>query len=113
MLTSTPPFLGATAQAIMSRRFLGPPQPIENARDGVPEDLSAAVMKSLAKELPDRWQTADEFADAIAGRQPAGEFPEKPDTPDPKPEKTRRNVLLIGVVIAIVIAGVTAAWMLA
>ena len=112
MLTSTPPFLGATAQAVMSRRFLGPPQPIENARDGVPPDLSAAVMKSLAKDLPDRWQTADEFADALLGKAAAGALPETVDPFEPETAKPRRNVLLNTMVIAVVIAGIIAAWII-
>jgi serine/threonine-protein kinase len=110
MITGTPPFLGATAQAIMSRRFLGPPPPLENAREGVPDDLSRAVMKSLAKNLDDRWQTADAFADALSGAVPRIEMPQC-EEPPVEARKSTRNPLMIAGIIAAVVVAVVAAWL--
>jgi serine/threonine-protein kinase len=110
MITGTPPFLGATAQAIMSRRFLGPPPPLEHARDGVPEDLSGAVMKSLAKNLDDRWQTADAFAAALSGATPVVEIPQL-DEAAPETTRSRRNPFIIAGAIAAVIVAIVAAWL--
>jgi serine/threonine-protein kinase len=110
MITGTPPFLGATAQAIMSRRFLGPPPPLEHAREGVPEDLSGAVMKSLAKNLDDRWQTADAFAAALTGAVPVVEIPQL-DQAAPETIRPRRNPLIIAGAIAAVIMAIVAAWL--
>ena len=108
MIAGTPPFLGATAQAIMSRRFLGPPPPLENARQGVPEQLSNTVMKSLAKELSDRWQTAEEFADALGGQTVLQAAVPEPEGSPGGSRKSSRNLLVgIGVgLLAITVAGV-------
>ena len=110
MITGTPPFLGATAQAIMSRRFLGPPPALENARDGVPEDLSRAVMKALAKNLDDRWQTADAFAAALSGAIPTVAIPQLEKAPAEVPEPKRNPMIIAGAIAAVIVA-VVAVWL--
>ncbi|HEX6573854.1 MAG TPA: serine/threonine-protein kinase [Gemmatimonadaceae bacterium] len=107
MLAGTPPFLGATAQAIMSRRFLGPPRPLDNTRDDIPAPLSDAIMKSLAKDVEDRWQTAEEFADALTENRPtpASSPPPAPAPPEVK-RYSRNNVFMItgGIALVAIIA---------
>ena len=65
MIAGIPPFVGPTAQVIISRRFAAPPPPMRELRDGVPEDLEYAVERALAKSPADRWATADEFGAAL------------------------------------------------
>ena len=65
MIAGIPPFVGPTAQVIISRRFAAPPPPIRELREGVPEDLEYAIEKALAKSPADRWATADEFGAAL------------------------------------------------
>jgi serine/threonine-protein kinase len=66
MLTGEPPFGGATVQAIVAKVLterLASPRVV---RDATPVSLELAVMKSLAKLPADRFQSAGQFADAIA-----------------------------------------------
>ena len=67
MIAGIPPFVGATAQAVMSRRFIAPPPPLHEARESVPSAVENAVMKALTRSAADRWQTASAFGDALSG----------------------------------------------
>ena len=71
MLAGEPPFKGPNPQATLMRRFMGPPRPL---RPLVPvaEHVEAAIMRALAKDPAERFATAGEFADALAGRPSAG-----------------------------------------
>lgn len=66
MIAGDPPFVGATAQSIMSRRFTAPPPALHCVRDEVPATVEAVVMKALARSPAKRWQTAEEFSEALA-----------------------------------------------
>lgn len=68
MIAGIPPFMGATAQAVMSRRFIAPPPPLHEARESVSPAVEGAVMKALTKSVADRWQRVEDFGDALAGR---------------------------------------------
>ena len=74
MLAGEPPFKGPTPQATMMRRFMGPPRPLR-PMVMIPEHVEAAILRSLAKEPGERFATAAEFADALAGRAPAPPAP--------------------------------------
>jgi predicted Ser/Thr protein kinase/tetratricopeptide (TPR) repeat protein len=65
MIAGIPPFVGPTAQVIISRRFAAPPPPLTEVRDNVPESVEDAIMKALAKSPADRWATVSEFGDAL------------------------------------------------
>ena len=65
MIAGIPPFVGATAQVVMSRRFVAPAPPLSETRDGVPAGVQHAVAKALARTPADRWQTATEFGAAL------------------------------------------------
>jgi TolB-like protein/Tfp pilus assembly protein PilF len=71
MLAGEPPFGGATAQAMIARRFTETARPLRTVRETVPEAVDQAVTKALAKAPADRFQTAAEFAKALeASAQP-------------------------------------------
>ena len=70
MLAGEPPFKGPNPQATLMRRFMGPPRPLRPMVT-IPEHVEAAIIRSLAKEPQDRFATAGEFAEALAGRAPA------------------------------------------
>jgi serine/threonine-protein kinase len=74
MLAGEPPFKGPNPQATLMRRFMGPPRPL---RPMVPvsEQVEAAIVRSLAKDPAERYATAAEFADALAGRETPGVKP--------------------------------------
>ena len=65
MIAGIPPFVGPTAQVIISRRFAAPPPPLSEVRDNVPISVEDAIMKALAKSPADRWATISEFGDAL------------------------------------------------
>ena len=69
MLAGEPPFKGPNPQATLMRRFMGPPRPLRPMVT-IPEHVEAAIVRALAKEPQDRFATAAEFADALAGKAP-------------------------------------------
>ena len=70
MLVGDPPFLGSTAQAIVAKVITEKPTPITASRDTVPPALAATVHRALAKLPADRFATAAELGEALAGRGP-------------------------------------------
>ncbi|MEO7137027.1 MAG: protein kinase [Gemmatimonadales bacterium] len=68
MLTGDPPFTGSTAQAIVARVLTETPRPILPQRHTIPPHVEAAVLTALEKLPADRFGTAAEFAEALAGR---------------------------------------------
>ena len=65
MIAGLPPFVGATPQAVMARRFVAPPPPLSEIRDSVPPPVERAVAKALARAPADRWQRIGQFGDAL------------------------------------------------
>ncbi|HEY9383882.1 MAG TPA: serine/threonine-protein kinase, partial [Gemmatimonadales bacterium] len=68
MLAGEPPHDGKTSQAIIAKVLTDRPRPIHLSRDTVPAHVEAAVDRALAKLPADRFHTAREFADALAGK---------------------------------------------
>jgi serine/threonine-protein kinase len=71
MLVGDPPHIGGSTQAVIAKVLTEKPTPVRNARETVPEHVAWAVERALAKVPADRWQTAHDFADALAGNAPA------------------------------------------
>jgi eukaryotic-like serine/threonine-protein kinase len=69
MLTGDPPFTGSTAQAVVARVLTETPRPILPQRHTIPPEVEAAVLTALEKLPADRFATAAEFAEALAGRR--------------------------------------------
>jgi Tol biopolymer transport system component/tRNA A-37 threonylcarbamoyl transferase component Bud32 len=69
MLTGDPPHTASTAQAIIARVITDTPRPVSASRPHVPPHVDVAVACALEKLPADRWHTAHEFADALAGRE--------------------------------------------
>ncbi|MEP7326040.1 MAG: protein kinase [Gemmatimonadota bacterium] len=67
MLAGDPPFTGSTAQAIVAKVMTDDPAPLRRHRKAVPEHVEAAVLTALEKLPADRWGSAREFAEALAG----------------------------------------------
>jgi serine/threonine protein kinase len=61
MLAGEPPFTGKTAQAVLSAHVIEQPVDLRERRRSVPPPLAEAVMRCLAKNPADRWQSADEL----------------------------------------------------
>jgi len=65
MLTGNPPHTGASAQQIIMKIVTEEAAPVTKLRKAVPQNVAAAVAKSLEKLPADRFATAKEFADAL------------------------------------------------
>jgi len=73
MLAGEPPFTGATGQAVIARLMTTEATPLAVLRPAVPQQVSQAVGRALAKVPADRFATAGDFAAALTaapGREP-------------------------------------------
>ena len=77
MLTGEPPFIGDTPVAVAYQHVREDPVPPSHKRAGISPELDAVVLKALAKNPENRYQTAAEMrADMV--RVHSGEKPEAP-----------------------------------
>jgi eukaryotic-like serine/threonine-protein kinase len=67
MLAGEPPFNGPNAMAIMARHLMEQPPSIRVVRNVVPEEIEQAIFIALNKAPVDRPQTAQQFAELLAG----------------------------------------------
>jgi len=103
MLTGEVPHTGKTAQAILARMLSESPTPIGELRDTVPDQVEAAVHRSLAKTPADRFKTAAEFATAIV----AGVVD---DHPNRRRAKRPSPVVWLAAIAAVVIVAAGLWW---
>ncbi|MBA3498237.1 MAG: serine/threonine protein kinase, partial [Gemmatimonadales bacterium] len=95
MLAGAPPFQGPN-RVVVSKHMAERPVPIERIRPDTPRTLAAAVMRALEKQPADRWQTGEEFRQAL-------------DQERPSPSAGRRQrTLLAGAAGAIVVLAAVA-----
>ena len=66
MLAGTPPFTGATAQAIQARKVVDSVPRLRTVRESVPEGLEVVIRTALARVPADRYATVADFAAALA-----------------------------------------------
>ena len=85
MLAGMPPFTGPNPRAIMARRLMQPPPSLAVIRPGLPPAVEPAILRALAHQPGDRFDTAADFAVTLCGR---GEEP--PPEPEPPPPARRR-----------------------
>jgi serine/threonine-protein kinase len=94
MLAGHPPFQGPH-RVVVSKHIAERPAPIERLRPETPAALAGAVMRALEKQPGERWQTGEEFRQAVMGERP---FVRRPPR--------RRLVALAGVAVALLVATV-------
>jgi serine/threonine-protein kinase len=78
MLTGSVPFSGDTPIEIAMKHLNEPPHPPSAIAPGIPADLDRIVLRALAKNPADRYETAEEF-DSDLARVEAG-LPIAPET---------------------------------
>ncbi len=66
MMSGERPFLGATPQAVMAKRFAEMPRPLRQIRSSIPESVERAVTKAMAIEPVGRYSSAAHFGQALA-----------------------------------------------
>ncbi|GAA2176481.1 Stk1 family PASTA domain-containing Ser/Thr kinase [Agrococcus versicolor] len=65
MLTGRPPFRGDTAVAVAYQHVSEPPVAPSTLRPGISPAMDSVVLKALTKRKEERFQSADEFRDAL------------------------------------------------
>ncbi len=70
MLLGQPPFTGATAHAIMTKQLNEPVPPPRQFNPAISEALEKILLKALAREPKDRYQTVLEVQNALQQLQP-------------------------------------------
>jgi serine/threonine-protein kinase len=94
MLAGEPPFTGPTPQAVIARRFGGPPPRLHVIRDGVPEVVERAIDHALAKTPADRFSTALQFSAALSA--PVDAFSQAASDPRVNRKRRQRRLLILG-----------------
>jgi eukaryotic-like serine/threonine-protein kinase len=107
MLAAEPPFVGATAQAIIARVMTEEPRSLTLQRKTVPPYVEAAVARALQKLPADRFASAAQFADALSQ---AGGAPAPSPTPVRRAGEPRRRWLALAPWGLAVLAAGIAAW---
>jgi eukaryotic-like serine/threonine-protein kinase len=67
MFAGEPPFTGPNSQAIVAKVLTEQPPPLRARRPSVPPAVESAILTALQKLPADRWGSAKEFGDALAG----------------------------------------------
>ena len=67
MLTGVPPFFGQNPVSVILKHIRESPPPMGEVNIAVPEQTQQIVLKLLAKEPVDRYQSADEVVQALNG----------------------------------------------
>src|SRR5260370_34828671 len=62
MISGRKPFTGASAQAVLSKRFTDPVPSIRAVYSSASEEVETALQKALSKEAAERYGTTMEFA---------------------------------------------------
>ena len=68
MLAGEPPFTGPSAAAVIAQRFTKTAPSVIVKVGNVPRSIDAAIRMAMAREPGDRFQSAAEFAVALAGK---------------------------------------------
>ena len=96
MLAGHPPFQGPH-RVVVSKHIAERPTPIERVRPETPRGLATAVMRALEKQPAERWQTGEEFRQAVAGERVA-----------PARRGSRRKLLLVATAAVLLLAATVA-----
>jgi eukaryotic-like serine/threonine-protein kinase len=74
MLAGQPPFDASNPQALLAAQVMEMPKELQLMRPGLPPGLSETIMKCLAKNPADRWQSAEDVVSRLeqVGMTPSG-----------------------------------------
>ena len=110
MLTGHPPFEGASAQAVLSAHVMEKPKDVRERRANVPPLLAEALLRCLAKNAADRWQSADELLaqlELVASTPSGGVTPTttRPFQATEARPRTSRRTWILGALAVLVLGG--------
>ncbi len=112
-LAGRPPYVAETPMAVALMHVRQPPPPLRQHNRAIPEALEQVLLRALAKQPDDRFQTALEFATALRSslsstvlpsRQPQTESA-APGVHDDRKRLRRWLPIAVGGVVLLVIAG--------
>lgn len=75
MVTGRRPIEGGSEYSIMQGHLQHVPAPPSELSPAIPQGISNAILKSLAKQPSERYQTAEEFRRALSGMTPTAVLP--------------------------------------
>jgi hypothetical protein len=110
-LTGAKPITGKDTMSIIAGHLQRPPRSFEetDTQQLVPPAMRAAVLKALEKQPQDRFQTAEEFAEALRETvTPRTEIVELPEVAPAMERKLSRWVAVAAVVAVVVLGGIAA-----
>ncbi len=81
MFAGRPPFMAEGVGELFAKHMLEEPTPLLDFAPTAPPHMAAAIMKSLAKEPRDRFQTMEEFRKALVGEVKLAVAPARPGGP--------------------------------
>ena len=115
MLTGQLPFEGQNAQELIAVRLLQPPRTIRAVDHTLPESVDVVVAKALVRDPATRWQTAEEFRDALltASRTEAGGNKSGPPPTIPRQSWLTARRKVVAFVALLGAAGFGAVWTIA
>jgi eukaryotic-like serine/threonine-protein kinase len=101
-ITGRPAFEGDTHIASAMKRLTKDPVPPGSMRSGIPRGLDAVIMRALAREPDDRFQTAEEMGSALDRAMPSDGGPvvtSKPTRPEPAASSSVRSWFVVPLVV--------------
>ena len=106
MLAGQPPFTGPTVESVVHQHLAAPAPSVSAIRAMVPQSVTAALQRAMAKSPSDRFRHVGQFADALR----EGERRLREGNGTGTPTKARQPLLRgFGVLLALV-AGAALAW---
>ncbi|MGH7656953.1 MAG: protein kinase domain-containing protein, partial [Gemmatimonadales bacterium] len=105
MLCGQPPFTGPSAMAVLARHSLEAVPSLHIVRHTIPDELEDIVFRALEKVPADRFASARQFAQALAGPAASSGIPTRERLASVPPRRRRRRQVLLGLLIIPVAAG--------
>jgi serine/threonine-protein kinase len=102
MLGGQPPFTGVTVESIVSQHMTAEPAPVTQVRPAVSAEIVGTLNRMLAKTPADRFGTAGQFSEALAGVE---RTPTVGAAPVAVSEKARRKVIAYAAIAILAIIG--------
>jgi hypothetical protein len=78
LLTAQAPHQHESLTAALAKAISEPPPPVRSRRPDVPKELDRAVLRGLERDRDRRWQSLEEFRDALLELLPARYTPARP-----------------------------------
>ena len=110
LLTATLPFEGDTPATVLQRQVADAPPPLQARRRDLPAWCEPIVRRALAKPQAERFQTADEFRDALTRATTERSAPPVRRAPAGRVRPASRLLAVASLAAAAVFAASAAAW---